>query len=422
MRNEILKCKMKKWLGTILHMRVVPRAFLISLFSFLISHFSFLISKGYAQPMHHYSLGFTVNYGNAQHFTDTIPITFDEHRILLPVKIGGKEYHFLFDTGATQGAIFTGSRLPYIKEVGNVISFDINNRPDTVRVVQLPTFQLGGLTIDGYLATVIKSGLISRSYDGIIGFDLINKGLACKIDVENKRMILTDRKKFFAGEEGYEVKYKLQSFVPYVWVSPFMRHMDCALFDTGFRNLYTMNRESFQKHVYKSRQVAAQVEDRAIGQSTIGMHSVETADTVYFLALDRLKWDEFVFRNYHTITQEGSSHIGAELLDYGSVIINPFKKRMVFQPYNKSGVVRVDNQQFQMYIVPINNRPTIGLIRQGSDAYKNGLRQGDTIIKVNGRDIPNIVAFQQLSFVKGHTYTYTVRRTDGTVHQVQILK
>jgi hypothetical protein len=282
--------------------------------------------------------------------------------------------------------------------------------------------RLGQMTIDGYLCTVAHSGTATRGYDGIIGFDLINKGLACKIDVENKRLILTDRKKFFADEQGYEVKYKLQGFVPYVWVSPFMRHMDQVLFDTGFRHLYAMNSESFLKHVYKSRQVSEQVEGRAVGQHTIGAHSVETADTVYFLALDRLKWDAFSFRDYHTVTQQGSSHIGADVLNYGRIIINPFRKRIILQPYTKNDEVTISNPQFQMYIIPINNRPTVGLIRQESEAYKSGLRQGDVILKVDGRDIPHVAAYMQYPFVKGETYIFTVRTKQGKMKTVQITK
>lgn len=387
-----------------------------------------------AAQMHRYSLGFTVTspVGEAGEglFADTIDIEFENHRILLPVEIDGRKYRFLFDTGCTQGAVFDPSPLwgrsrggsSSLKEVGRVAFRDINDRPDTVRVVQLPPFRLGSLTIDGYLCTVIRSGPVTRGYDGIIGFDLLNKGLCCKIDVENKRLILTDRKKLFAHEEGYEVKYKLHSFVPYVWVSPFMRHMDRALFDTGYSGLYTMNRESFQKHVYKSKQVAAQVEGRAIGQHTIGAGGVETADTVYFLALDRLKWDDFSLRNYHTITQEGSSHIGAELLDYGRIIINPFKKRIIFQPNTKTDELTIGNSALQMSIVPAGNRPSIGLIREGSEAYLNGMRRGDVILKINDRDIPSVAAYMQFPFVKGETYTFTVRTEQGNIKKVQITK
>ena len=149
---------------------------------------------------------------------------------------------------------------------------------------------------------------------------------------------------------------------------------------------------------------------------------METADTVYFLALDRLKWDDFSFRKYHTVTQEGSSHIGAELLDYGSVIINPFKKRIIFQPNTKTDEMTIANKQFQMFIVPAGDRLVVGLVREESEAYRNGIRQGDVILKVNGRRITSLAAFQQLHFEPGVTYTYTVRHLDGTIADVRVRK
>lgn len=399
----------------------------------VIIHYLLLITNCHvvAQDLHRYSLGFTVSNPSSLtvEFADTISIEFEDNRILLPIEIDGRKYRFIFDTGCTQGAVFDPSPLlgrqgggSPLQEVGRVAFLDINDHRDTVRVVQLPQFRMGHLVVDGYLCTVVHSGPVTRGYDGIIGFDLVNKGLACKIDVENKRLILTDQKKFFAKEEGYEAKYKLHSFVPYVWVSPFMRHMDCALFDTGFPGFYSMNRESFQKHVYKSKHVAAQVEGRAIGQRTIGAHSVEAADTVYFLALDRLKWGDFSFRDYHCTTQEGSSQIGADILRYGNIIINPFKKRIIFQPRDNSYEVAIANEQHQMSIVPVNGRPTVGLIREESEAYKSGLRRGDVILKINGKDVTSLAAFQQWSFVRGKTYTFTVRDAQGMIKNVQIKK
>ena len=75
-----------------------------------------------------------------------------------------------------------------------------------------------------------------------------------------------------------------------------------------------------------------------------------------------------------------------------------------------------------MSIVPMNGRPAIGLIREESEAYRNGLRQGDIILKVNGRDIPSLAIFQQLHFKPGETYIYTVRHRNGTLQDVKVKK
>jgi hypothetical protein len=52
------------------------------------------------------------------------------------------------------------------------------------------------------------------------------------------------------------------------------------------------------------------------------------------LNLERLKWGNFELRDVHCITVQGDSHIGAPLLMHGVMIINPFRKRLVFQPYD----------------------------------------------------------------------------------------
>ena len=122
------------------------------------------------------------------------------------------------------------------------------------------------------------------------------------------------------------------------------------------------------------------------------------------------------------MTQVGSSHVGAELLDYGRVIINPFKKRIIFQPNTKTDELTVGNSALQMSIVPAGNRPSIGLIREGSEAYLNGMRRGDVILKINDRDIPSVAAYMQFPFVKGETYTFTVRTEQGNIKKVQITK
>ena len=102
-------------------------------------------------------------------------------------------------------------------------------------------------------------------------------------------MILTDHRNLFDDETGYTVGYKLHWWVPYILVSPFKRHWDEVLFDTGSRQLFTMNKQSFDKHAYKSKQVNAQVEQRVRGHVSIGNMGTEQDDEVAFLKLERLR-------------------------------------------------------------------------------------------------------------------------------------
>ncbi|MBO4812450.1 MAG: aspartyl protease [Prevotella sp.] len=431
-----------------------------------------------AQQLHRYNPNFGLS---AEHFCDTISIDVEDDLILVPVQIDDKVYRFCLDTGSSQGMVYANSNIPDLVPLGNIISRDANNHVDTVQVIQLPPFTLptnsSQLTISGYVASLMPRHSISDKYDAIIGFDLFNRGICAKIDKQRGLLILTDEKKLFRAEEkvGYTLRYKLKWFVPYLYVSPFVRHTDEALFDTGAPLFYTMSRESFDEHLASDLAnlhknlgsgIERQVEGRAEGHLTLGGFGLEKKDEVVFLHLDRLKWGDFAFTDLHTITTQGASKIGAKLLDFGSVIINPFRKHITFQPYpaavpssgeeglgvvaNPSfategkglGVVakpspsgeleggssslptgegqggapssvRVGNKQFSVAFVPYKGQAVVGLIWEGSPPYKAGMRQGDVILQIDQRPITSFADFQRFGFIKGERHRFRLRDEQG---------
>lgn len=355
-------------------------------------------------------------------FADTIPIEIKDNQVYVDALINGRTYKFNLDTGSSQGSLFSDSQLYGLQELGNVVSRDAAGHRDTVKVVQLPAFQIGRLTVTGYVASVFKTH-VKRNYDAILGFDLFNKGLCCKIDTKKGYMIFTDRRDFFDGEPGYALHYDLKWFVPYVTISPFKRHYDEALFDTGSKILYTMNKQSFDEHAYKSKNVNSQVVDRVKGNMTIGNIGAENTDEVAFLKLDRLKWDDFSFLDVSAVTTQGASRIGASILDYGSIIINGFRKYIRFQPYNRGDSVMVNNKPVTTAYVPTTDGlPQVGLILPSSNDYKAGLRQGDIILAIDGKAIRSFAAFQQYPFIEGYTHKLFIRTKEGKNKEVLLRK
>ena len=412
-----------------------------------------------AQQLHRYN----PNCGlSAENFCDTISIDVEDDLILVPVQINNKVYRFCLDTGSSQGMVYANSNIPDLVPLGNIISRDANNHVDTVQVIQLPPFTLptnsSQLTVSGYVASLMPRHSISDKYDAIIGFDLFNRGICAKIDKQRGLLILTDEKKLFRAEEkvGYTLRYKLKWFVPYLYVSPFVRHTDEALFDTGAPLFYTMSRESFDQHLASDLAnlhknlgagIERQVEGRAEGHLTLGGFGLEKKDEVVFLHLDRLKWGDFAFTDLHTITTQGASKIGAKLLDFGTVIINPFRKHITFQPYPNevpssgeegSGVVakpspigegwggapssiRVGNKQFSVAFVPYKGQAVVGLIWEGSPPYKAGMRQGDVILQIDQRPITSFADFQRFGFIKGERHRFRLRDQQGVEKIVECI-
>ena len=379
-----------------------------------------LPTTGVAQ-MYRYNPNFTLSEKN---FCDTIPIVIEDDQLYLDVEMGGKNRRFLLDTGSSQGMIYQNCDINGCTELGHIISHDANNHADTVKVVALPPFRLAKLTISHYVASVLPSPAVRPDYDAILGFDLFNRGLYAKIDTRNSIMILTDRKKTFQEEEktGFTMKYKLKWFVPYLMVSPFVNHVDEVLFDTGFRQFYTMNKGSFNTHLendlsrlnkHLGTNIKRQIEGRAKGQFSIGAFGAEKADEVVFLRLDRLKWNKFSFLDVRCITTQGASKIGSPLLNHGALIINPTKKRLTLLPYNGTDSVTIGNEQMSVAFVPANGRAAVGLIWDGSEAYQAGLRQGDIILKIDDKPIPTFLDFTAFRFIKDHRHHFLVRDKEG---------
>ena len=364
-----------------------------------------------------YRNDFTLNRAN---FVDSIAIEWDNGQIFLPIDIHGKHYRFLFDTGAAQAVVYADTPIDGCTPAGIIRSHDAVGAVDTVKMVVLPPLTIGSLTIEGCQATIQRRPVRGRNIDGIIGFNLINGGLSAKIDVKNRLLILTDRKKFFKHELGFEARYKLKFHVPYLEVSAASPLKELTLFDTGSRGLYTMNRRSFDVCAAKlGSQVDTLVEGRSMGRHAIGHFGIEKLHEVIFLHLQQLHVCNYAFCDVHTLTTQGESSLGAAVLNYGAMIFNPHKKRVRFQPYNQQAEVIIANKQLDIAFVPERGMPCVGLVWEQGEPYKLGFRQGDVILKIDDSIVRDFTQFVSCPFVIGREYRFTVRGRDGLVRQLR---
>lgn len=365
----------------------------------------------------HYSVARSVSHTN---FIDSIDIEWENQQVYIPVEMGGKTYRFLFDTGSAQAVVYTDTPIEGCRPAGQILSHDAIGAVDTVRMVTLPPLKMGSIVFSDCQATLQQRAVKGRSFDGIVGFDIINCGLNAKIDVRNRWLILTDRKNYFDREQGFEARYRLRYHVPYVEVCPFGNYTEEALFDTGSRKFYAMNKQSFDRMAIKvGEQVESQVEGRSVGRHAIGNFGSEPLGEVVFLNLSGLKLGDFTFSDVHTVTTQGGSHLGASLLDFGVLMVNPRKRRIRFQPYQQSPVMSVGNRQTEIAFVSENGQPCVGLVWERGVPYERGFREGDVILKIDGFPVVSFVHFVAWPFLIGREYLFTVQDRQGRQRDIR---
>jgi hypothetical protein len=257
--------------------------------------------------------------------------------VFVPVTINGAQYRFLLDTGSAQAVVYSDAPPCGCKELGTIRSVDALGRETSVPLVELPPLSLGRLRISRLHATVHARPPMRQRIDGVLGFDLVCKGLLMKIDTRRRLLVLTDRKKHFrADPAGIATPYKVLPYrhTPYVEAEPFSGYTEQVLFDTGSPFLYRINRERFAQALpYCRAQNADQIVDTIEGSFAHALHGPEHHASVVRLRLDSLLFGGYAFRQVPAQTTQGLSHLGGPVLGYGTLLFMPHRRRLTFVPY-----------------------------------------------------------------------------------------
>ncbi|MDY4042290.1 MAG: retropepsin-like aspartic protease [Marinifilaceae bacterium] len=123
----------------------------------------------------------------------------NSYHIITTVLIGSIEGDFIIDTGASVTVIDRNTPFSHeaIADVPEINSGGVSGRIEEVKLVNLPTFQIGDYTIENLHAAVIDLDYVNTLYEkqlrrrisGLLGSDFLVKFKAV-IDYENKYLRL----------------------------------------------------------------------------------------------------------------------------------------------------------------------------------------------------------------------------------------
>jgi hypothetical protein len=342
-------------------------------------------------------------------FVDTIKIKVIDGAVVVPVEIEGRIRHFLFDTGSPLG-LWHGQKETWMKQVtADSLTFgDINKKSRNQIIYQFPTIKMGNLQIDNYPMIVedAMSEFICNRFDGVIGFNLVGKGLSFKLDTKDSLLIVTDRKKFFAEEEKGQptAKYKMKrAYCPLVYVETPVGWVE-TVFDTGAMNRwFDLPQADLDRWFQKNPKKRNLLDDLTIQTDTtintgVGIYGMST-DTVVgrFLHFPTIKIDKLPVNDLYITTAHPTMRVGSAILKHVSLIIDAPRKQFVLVPHNGQEITVGNNEAGSISFIPSESSDTLGVlkavVRKGSTAYKKGIRTGDYLREVNGIPINDLCTY-----------------------------
>lgn len=356
-------------------------------------------------------------------FRETVAVEVRKGLIFLPVLIEGKEYRFLFDSGAPLSISnrLQDDHLFEIVSKGNIVDSDHNKKK--VKWAQVDTIHIGGIPFTHQTAFIgdfdANPLLRCLEIDGIIGSNLIRH---CNWTIDQKKMSLT----LFNRIEGLDLKKGIT--IPFETDYQYNMFTDInfgqvriknVLVDFGSNGSIALNDQIFT--TLKKRNIIGEtLIEKGMQQSGIVGKTVDLRREIVFS--DSVHIDHFYLKKVMLRTGKTVS-VGNKLLSRFKITID----------WNDKNLHLVENAKIQDSIrlsgfklgYSANQGVYVQSVLENSNAYNQGIRPSMKAVKLDGLDFESRndfcdyishesgdTIFLQVIDSTGHKKDYYIERTN----------
>jgi hypothetical protein len=320
-------------------------------------------------------------------FTERIPFNFEFGVPIIKVNIEGKNYNFLFDTGAPTVISPNLATELNLKTAAKAKTTDSQGNSNPQNFVSIPNIKIGNLNFENIGAVVIDMKQVFEfkcmNFDGIIGANQMEKAI-WEIDYKTKMLTVSNDLSAFNIPSTAEVlnfKAKQAQKTPIVEVK-IGNKIANVTFDTGATTDFNLPFETYQSEISTFKGV------EAMGNSSSGIYGTSKSSTTtykkipYFTISDMPLKDQIV-----TFSEGPSSIIGNTLFKNYRLILNWKEHKIYMIKVNDSKNTKYES--FGIGLRYINNKPTVAKIFKNTAAEKSGLLINDQIIALDGKNTSN---------------------------------
>lgn len=359
------------------------------------------------------------------HICDTVPYEYIMEKIIIPVRVNGKQVKYLVDTGGRTGTMWEDASAMGVQGNGTIVNVsDLNGEKQSHQkgilkdVYLSPNFKLNSLE------TMIlpEMGFFKDlGIAGMLGADAF-ANCVLTFDHRNKIMIINYpyRPMGLKISDGVAIESNMMHhiFLDVKYVVSTRK----VMFDTGAHGFLLISQEDFDD--FKETGDCVQTAE-AYGINGIGMAGLAAPVKFQKGYVKELTFLGKKFLNVGCITNPISSTIlGVDILKYGKVVADYLRGVFYFFPYTDD-VVEMEGtpQTWNVSILPANERFEITAIWEG---MKDKVSMGDQVVNINGVDLEEFPMSQAkieeiMNNIEGNVGYIIVKRNDKNI-KIEIRK
>jgi hypothetical protein len=340
-------------------------------------------------------------YGQA--FQDTIPFRNDLGLIIIPITFNGVEKQFAFDTGAEHTVAYGWAKKTLQKTKKVITITSSSGLKSKMRFYQSGKIELGSRKVTGHqiLHASENEFFSCHQIDGILGVDII-KQLNWKIDYKNNRLIMYPSS-YFPEETNalHKLDFEFRSNRPYVYLKR-KKNRFRFLLDTGAGGYSDLSKRNYNLTNLND------FEQVRLHSGSIDINGILTGSQPKMLQLPEMTSGDARLFPVVSYNNQKSTKIGNQLWKDQTLFLSLKKNRL----YLYSEKIAQDYARYDCSVMFRKGTMRITSIVIDSEPWNQGIRQGDEVIRVDGKvfsDFCSLDRYQRKVMNTGKPITFEMK-------------
>jgi len=318
-----------------------------------------------------------------KNFKETVSFESRAGLVIVKVNIQGKDYQFIYDSGATNAVTKELAETLGLKPVLDQTAEDSEGKKGGIKFAMIDDLKLGKVSFLNTAAAIIDLNAITElaclEVDGLIGGNLMRK--ACwQIDYEKKLLTFASSiDSLSIASNAFSFPFSpLISGTPVVDVELEGVKSKGNIFDTGSSGEITLSASTFKK-VLKQNPTFKYV--RGIGSSSAGLYG-KGYDTSYVGKTNALKMGSLVLTDCVVDFKRAEGNLGSGFFKDYIVTLDWKQNKIWFAPQPKE---KQAWETFGFSTIKNDTRLFVSYLVENSPAAMAGVTVGDQVVSVNGK-------------------------------------